>query len=47
MGLLNILWLLVQLVGYCIAFSAVLGASLCLILAPPFFFGRAIWRHYA
>ncbi len=42
-----LLWLFVQLVGYCAAFLAVLGVSLFLILAPPFVVGRAIWRRYA
>ncbi len=44
---MTLLWLLVQLVGCCAAFLAVVAAALFLILAPPFVVGRAIWRRYA
>ncbi len=39
-----ILWLIVQLVAYAVAFYAVLAVSLGLILAPWFFAGRYVVR---
>ncbi len=42
----TLLWLTVQLVGYCAAFLAIVLAAFGLILAPPFFAGRFVWRHF-
>ncbi len=42
---MNLPWLIVQLVGYCAAFLAVLAATVALIVGPPIILGRAAWRH--
>jgi hypothetical protein len=44
---LHILWLLVELVGYCLAFLVVLAATTIVILAPWVVAGRWAWKRWA
>ncbi len=47
MNVVYILWLLVQLVGYCLAFVAVLAVVAAVILAPPLVAARWAWKRWA
>ncbi len=44
---MTLLWLLIQLVGYSLAFLAVLAACATVILAPWVVAGRWAWKRYA
>ncbi len=44
---MTLLWEFAQLVFWLAVCAAIVGAFLLVVLAPPFFVGRAIWRRYA